>query len=93
MVAVTSDSVTLMWLPGQDGGHPQTFTVFLRQAGTTSFIPYQPTVEILDQGQGHLMKHVVSGLEPDTVYMLKVRARNAIGSIHSLYVDAHTLGR
>ena len=89
--SATSVSVTLSWLPGLDGGHPQTFRVLLHTAGTTLFTSSPQENSINDPGYGQLVKHTVTGLTPETHYQFKVLTTNDKGKAESL-VNAATLG-
>ena len=89
----TAVSITLLWNSGQDGGHLQTFHVFIRPAGTTSFHPSQSNTTISDPGLGNFMNHTVTGLKANTHYQFKVLARNIKGGMESLVVNATTLGK
>ena len=90
---MTAVSVTLTWKSGLDGGHPQTFRVLQRPAGTTSFMYSKPGDTIIDPGHGQVVSHTVTALQPQTHYHFQVRAINKKGTTNAQFMKATTLGR
>ncbi|XP_047676954.1 nephrin isoform X2 [Tachysurus fulvidraco] len=77
-LSVSSNSVTLEWMPGFDGGLTQNFRVRYRWAESASYLyvdvfPPKSTV------------YTVTGLKPSTMYNFSVNAINSMGE--SSYAD------
>ncbi|KAI8775331.1 nephrin [Biomphalaria glabrata] len=71
-VNATSNSITITWKPGFDGGLPQSFRVRYNQAGSVNYkfadvVPYGATI------------FTIKGLELGTLYTITVRASNDRG--------------
>ena len=93
ITSITADSVTITWLSGLDGGHPQSFSILTHSAGGGDFTPSDTDVRINDTGRSQLMQHTVSGLQPRTHYDFKVSASNVKGTTPTYNsVTAVTLG-
>ena len=91
--SVTAISVNLSWVSGLDGGHPQTYHVLVRPAGTTSSSSGPLGEPIHDPGLRHRVQHTVTGLEPNTNYYFQVVTKNMYGSQESVVVGGMTLGK
>ncbi|KAF7700292.1 hypothetical protein HF521_003250 [Silurus meridionalis] len=78
LLSVSSNSVTLEWMPGFDGGLIQNFRVRYRWAGSASY-------QYVDVFPPRSTVYTVSGLKPSTIYNFSVNAINSIGE--SSYAD------
>ncbi|XP_060753669.1 nephrin [Neoarius graeffei] len=78
LLRVSSNSVTLEWMPGFDGGLTQNFRVRYRWAGSSSYM-------YVDVFPPRSTVYTVSGLKPSTTYNFSVNAINSMGE--SSYAD------
>ncbi|XP_053363734.1 nephrin [Clarias gariepinus] len=78
LLRVSSNSVTLEWMPGFDGGLTQNFRVRYKWAGSASYL-------YVDVFPPRSTVYTVSGLNPSTTYNFSVNAINSIGE--SGYAD------
>ncbi|MCJ8740330.1 hypothetical protein PDJAM_G00057640 [Pangasius djambal] len=78
LLSVSSNSVTLEWMPGFDGGLTQNFRVRYRWAGSASYL-------YVDVFPPRSTVYTVSGLKPSTTYNFSVNAINSMGE--SSYAD------
>ncbi|XP_038066168.1 hemicentin-1-like [Patiria miniata] len=70
------DSITVTWIPGNDGGSPQWFYVNYRDfLSMTDFDPSTRSDKLHD-----VTEYTLVGLRPFTVYEIEVYAENAIGA-------------
>ncbi|XP_026790730.3 LOW QUALITY PROTEIN: nephrin [Pangasianodon hypophthalmus] len=78
LLSISSNSVTLEWMPGFDGGLTQNFRVRYRWAGSASYL-------YVDVFPPRSTVYAVSGLKPSTTYNFSVNAINSMGE--SSYAD------
>ncbi|KAF4086267.1 hypothetical protein AMELA_G00104930 [Ameiurus melas] len=78
LLSVSSNSVTLEWMPGFDGGLTQNFRVRYRWAGSASYL-------YVDVFPPRSTVYTVSGLKASTTYNFSVNAINSMGE--SSYAD------
>ncbi|XP_067678931.1 synaptogenesis protein syg-2-like [Haliotis asinina] len=84
----TKSSIWLSWLPGFNGGHPQTFLIEYRQFGTRTWIVYNSYDDT-----GEMMVADVTGLISGEIYIFRIQARNDNGdSERYVFVETVTAG-
>ncbi|XP_046555516.1 protein turtle homolog B-like isoform X2 [Haliotis rubra] len=84
----TTSSVWLSWLPGFNGGRPQTFLIEYRQFATRTWTVYK-SYDDTDE----MMVVEVTGLTPGEVYPFRLQARNDYGdSNRYVFVETTTAG-
>ena len=93
IMATTADSVTLTWLAGLNGGHQQSFLVMQGSPEMDGYMSSYPKGSIHDPGQGKLVQHTLTGLQPETRYDFIVMATNDKGITASAHVTTVTLGK
>ena len=76
IITSTTNSVTLSWTPGFDGGASQTFTIQYRRDGGSDFSNYSKT---FPDENSQPMTATVDGLEEGTVYYFRLIAVNRFG--------------
>ncbi|XP_038064817.1 hemicentin-2-like [Patiria miniata] len=82
------DSITVTWIPGNDGGSPQWFYVNYRELlATTDFKPSTLSNKLHDVTEYTL----VGKLRPSTVYEIEVYSENVIGASEPVRIFAATL--
>ena len=86
VTTVSTDSISIMWLLGDNGGSSV--------IGIT--VEYQPlTSQVSDGGNHTLAKNATSftipGLQPNTAYEIRVYARNDVGVGRPAILNTHTL--
>ncbi|XP_071094638.1 protein turtle-like [Haliotis cracherodii] len=84
----TTSSVWLSWLPGFNGGNPQTFLLEYRQFATRTWTVYNSYDDI-----GKMMVVEVTGLTLGDIYPFRLQARNEYdGSSKHVFVETRTAG-
>ena len=76
VITSTSNSVTLTWTPGCNGGADQTFHIQYQKAGDVNFVNHSKT--FLDD-LSILMSGTIAGLQESTVYNFRLISRNRFG--------------
>lgn len=84
---VTEDSVTVAWAPGFDGGMKAHYRIRYREANSEHYR--------YEDGIPNLHKLTVTGLRPNTAYLLSIMAINGLGNSTYLpdLTTAQTKGR
>ena len=72
VINVTSNTVTLKWVPGFDGGMPQSFQIRFKPSDHTSYF-------YADAYPTNATEFTISQLAPETEYVFAVMAYNALG--------------
>ncbi|XP_048241017.1 protein turtle homolog B-like [Haliotis rufescens] len=84
----TTSSVWLSWLPGFNGGHPQTFLLEYRQFATRTWTVYKTYADT-----GKMMVVEVTGLTPGDIHIFRLHARNDyVDSNRYVLVETRTTG-
>ncbi|XP_071094636.1 protein turtle homolog B-like [Haliotis cracherodii] len=84
----TTSSVWLSWLPGFNGGNPQTFLLEYHQFATRTWTVYNSYDDT-----GKMMVVEVTGLTPGDIYIFRLQARNEYdGSSKHVFVETRTPG-
>ncbi|XP_048241026.1 cell adhesion molecule-related/down-regulated by oncogenes-like [Haliotis rufescens] len=84
----TTSSVWLSWLPGFNGGHPQTFLLEYRQFATRTWTVYKSYADT-----GKMMVVEVTGLTPGDIHIFRLHARNDyVDSNRYVFVETRTAG-
>ncbi|XP_071095059.1 protein turtle homolog B-like [Haliotis cracherodii] len=84
----TTSSVWLSWLPGFNGGNPQTFLLEYRQFATRTWTVYNSYDDT-----GKMMVVEVTGLTLGDIYPFRLQARNEYdGSSKHVFVETRTAG-
>ncbi|XP_071094658.1 nephrin-like [Haliotis cracherodii] len=84
----TTSSVWLSWLPGFNGGHPQTFLIAYRQYVTRTWTVYKSYADT-----GKRMVVEVTGLTQGDIYVFRLHAKNDYGdSNRYVFVETTTAG-
>ena len=89
---VTSDSATLAWEGGFNGGRPQTYRVqYARRAPGSLYT--QPSYNNVYNSNASTTTITVTGLAASSLYAFSLKALNALGeSNYTAEVEARTLG-
>ncbi|XP_046563057.1 protein turtle homolog B-like isoform X2 [Haliotis rubra] len=84
----TASSIWFSWLPGFNGGRPQTFLIEYLQFATRTWTVYKSYDD-----PGEMMVVEVTGLTPGEIYIFRLQARNDYGDSDSyVLVEAVTAG-
>ncbi|XP_067651667.1 protein turtle-like [Haliotis asinina] len=84
----TTSSVWLSWLPGFNGGQPQTFLIEYRQFATRTWIVYNSYGDTSD-----MMVVEVAGLISGEIYIFRLQAENENGdSNRHVFLETKTAG-
>ncbi|XP_046545506.1 hemicentin-2-like [Haliotis rubra] len=84
----TTSSIWLSWLPGVNGGRPQTFLIEYLQFATRTWIMYSSYGDT-----GDMMVLEVTGLTPGEIYIFRLQARNDYGNSDTyVFVETTTAG-
>ncbi|XP_067651727.1 nephrin-like [Haliotis asinina] len=84
----TTSSLWLSWLPGFNGGHPQTFLIEYRQYSTRTWIVYNSYNDT-----GEMVVAEVSGLTAGHIYIFRLLVRNDYGRSKTyVFVETATVG-
>ncbi|XP_069103334.1 protein sidekick-1-like isoform X2 [Argopecten irradians] len=85
---IGSNTVTVTWTSGFDGGNPQLFHVDVMSEGQEWMIN---RVNITDIGTGAMMVHTLDGLNPSTEYFIRLNVSNRIGRGNSSVISVQTI--
>ncbi|XP_048240968.1 nephrin-like [Haliotis rufescens] len=84
----TTSSVWLSWLPGFNGGHPQTFLLEHLKFATRTWTVYKTYADT-----GKMMVVEVTGLTPGDIHIFRLHARNDyVDSNRYVFVETRTAG-
>ncbi|XP_071078623.1 synaptogenesis protein syg-2-like isoform X2 [Haliotis cracherodii] len=84
----TTSSVWLSWLPGFNGGHPQTFLIECRQFATRTWTVYNS-----HEDTGEMLIVEVTGLKQGDIYIFRLHAKNDYeDSNRYVFVETMTAG-
>ncbi|KAL5020501.1 hypothetical protein ScPMuIL_003393 [Solemya velum] len=86
----TTSSVNISWTSGCNGGDAQTFLIEYKKAETQDTWTLGPTVLQLSNSNNEIYNSVITGLDSDTKYHVRIKTTNSIGHNTSDYIEVRT---
>ncbi|KAL5020290.1 hypothetical protein ScPMuIL_003182 [Solemya velum] len=87
----TTTSVNISWTSGCNGGSAQKFQVEYKKAETQDTWTPGPLIQQLSDSDNEIYNSVITGLDPNTNYHIRIKTTNVIGQNTSDSIEVRTL--